>query len=191
MFDHPINPFQYSSMSDECCTDKNLYARRYNMALSKFKSALFLGKLFRIAMRVLGRKHRLFDLHEIKPELALHGSSYSGIQVVRIRSIIGSEGKCADFDMGFHPVNEIARERWVNMATVNLSHLPLPPVQLIQVGDAYFVRDGHHRISVARAFGQDAIDAEVVTWKASPPFPWQPETETERLRSWKRMDQSA
>ena len=191
MFDHPINPFKYSSLSDECCSEKNLYAQRYNMALSKFKSVLLSGKLFRIAMKALGRKPLLFDLNEIKHELKLHGSCYSGLKAVRIRSIIGSEGKCADFDMGFHPVNEKARQRWVNMAMVYLSYLPLPPVQLIQIGDAYFVRDGHHRISVARALGQDAIDAEVVTWKASPPFPWQPGTETETQQSWKKIDQSA
>jgi hypothetical protein len=95
--------------------------------------------------------------------------------VVPIHSIIGSEGKVADFDMGFHPIKESSRERWVNMAMVYLCRLPMPPVELIQVGNAYFVRDGHHRISVSRAFGQTHIDAEVVTWQALPPFPWQPE----------------
>src|SRR6185503_14554604 len=135
MFDHPINPFKYSGPSDECCTNKNLYAQRYNMALSKFKTVLLMGKLFRIAMKVMRHKSLLFDLNEIKPELKLHGSFYAGIKVAPIRSIIGSEGKCADFDMGFHPVDETARERWVNMAMVYLSYLPVPPVQLIQIGD--------------------------------------------------------
>jgi hypothetical protein len=110
----------------------------------------------------------------MKSGLSVRGSSYSGIQVVPIRSIIGSEGRTADFDMEFHPTSESARERWINMAIVYLSRLPLPPIQLVQIDDVYFVRDGHHRISVSRAFGQIAMDAEVVTWKASPPFPWQP-----------------
>jgi hypothetical protein len=39
---------------------------------------------------------------------------------------------------------------------------------LIQVGDDYFVRDGHHRISVARAFGREQIDAEVIVWDLGP-----------------------
>jgi hypothetical protein len=47
----------------------------------------------------------------------------------------------------------------------------LPPVQLIQVGDAYFVRDGHHRISVAHHLGQASIDAEVLIWGRSGPTP--------------------
>ena len=42
--------------------------------------------------------------------------------------------------------------------------VPLEPVQLIQIGDDYFVRDGHHRISVARALGETCIDAEVTVW---------------------------
>jgi hypothetical protein len=103
----------------------------------------------------------------------VRGSSYSGIHVVPIRSIIGSEGRTTDFDMDFHPVREDSRERWVNMAMVYLARLPLPPIEVIRLGDAYFVRDGHHRISVSRAFGQVAMDAEVITWKAQPPFPWQ------------------
>jgi hypothetical protein len=51
---------------------------------------------------------------------------------------------------------------------------------LIKAGDAYFVRDGHHRVSVSRAFGQVAIDAEVITCKASAPFPWQAEESNKR-----------
>jgi hypothetical protein len=50
---------------------------------------------------------------------------------------------------------------------------PLPPVELIQVGDVYFVRDGHHRISVARMMGQDSIDAEVTVWETAGLLPWE------------------
>ena len=69
--------------------------------------------------------------------------------------------------------------------------LPLAPIQLIQVGDAYFVRDGHHRISVSRAFGQVAMDAEVITWKAQPPFPWQTNRSLERSYSLQSFDLSS
>jgi hypothetical protein len=149
------------------------YAHLYNRALSQFKAILFKGIVSRLKRRVLNRPQRLYDLNNLKPRLLLRGSCYSGIQVVPVCSIIGSEGRITDFDIDFHPLNETARQRWVNVAMAYLSHQPLAPVQLIQVGDAYFVRDGHHRISVSRAFGQIAIDAEVITWKASPPFPWQ------------------
>ena len=49
----------------------------------------------------------------------------------------------------------------------------MPPVELVQVRDAYFVRDGHHRISVARALGQRDIEAEVMVWHVDGPLPWE------------------
>ena len=155
---------------------ESLYARQYNVALNHFRAILRKGKIARFFKKVLRRQSDLYDLDSIKRRLSVRGSSYSGIQVVPISSIIGSEGRTADFDRDFHPISEAARERWVNMAIAHLSRIALPPIQLIQIGEAYFVRDGHHRISVSRAFGQVAMDAEVITWKASPPFPWQPDT---------------
>ena len=179
MLENRMNPFETIHLSDQPGSG-NLYARQYNTALNQFRSALFKGQVFRLKRRVLHRSQRLYDLNTLKPDLHMHGSSYSGIQVVPVSSIIGSEGKATDFDIDFHPLSEAARERWVNVAMAYLAHLPLPPVQLIQVGDAYFVRDGHHRISVSRAFGQIAMDAEVITWKSAPPFPWQPGAVQER-----------
>jgi uncharacterized ParB-like nuclease family protein len=49
----------------------------------------------------------------------------------------------------------------------------LPPVELVQLGDLYFVRDGHHRISVAQAMGQESIEAEVIVWQAEGLLPWE------------------
>lgn len=177
MFENPIAPFNNRHVLANCSSNQELYIRRYHTALNCFKSAWFRGILFRLLARVLHHRPYLHDLHDIRPELNLHGSHYSGVQVVDIASIIGTEGKASDFDMGFHPRNEGSRERWMNVATEYLCCNSLPPVQLTWIGDAYFVRDGHHRISVARAFGQRSIDAEVVTWNAAPPFPWQPATE--------------
>jgi hypothetical protein len=172
MIENRITPFnKFETPGDG--SSRNAFAYRYNTALSHFKSSMFLGKIIRLKNRITHCASRLYDLNALKPDLSLRGSFYAGIQVVPIGSIIGSEGKTGDFDMGFHPLKESSRERWVGMAMAYLSCLPLPPVQLIQVGDAYFVRDGHHRISVSSAFGQATIDAEVITWQAVPPFPWQ------------------
>jgi hypothetical protein len=163
------NPYQFNHGGSQ-----HIYTRQYNLALSQFRSRLVRGKIFRLARTILQRRLYLYDFNILKSEVHARGSCYSGIQVVPIRAIIGSESRSMDFDMHFHPISEAARDRWVNMAMVYLSRLPLPPIQLIRVGDAYFVRDGHHRISVSRTFGQVAMDAEVITWNAAPPFPWQP-----------------
>ncbi len=190
MFENRITPFN-SFETPGAGSSRDTLANRYNEALNHFKSSFFLGKIQQLKNRITHRPSRLYDLNMLKPALSLRGSFYAGIQVVPISSIIGSEGKTGDFDMGFHPIKESSRERWVGMAMAYLSRLPLPPVQLIRIGDAYFVRDGHHRISVSHAFGQVSIDAEVITWQAMPPFPWQMCcTEVETL-SVKRLDPSA
>ena len=176
MFQNSLYP--NSSVTGRIYTE-NLYTRQYNLALNQFRSALFKGKISRLKRRVLHRPDHLYDLDTLKRALSVRGSFYSGIQVVGISSILGSEGRSADFDMDFLPTSEAVRERWVNMAIMHLSRIPLPPVQLIRIGEAYFVRDGHHRISVSRIFGQIAMDAEVIAWKTSPPFPWQSDAASE------------
>jgi hypothetical protein len=171
MFESRLPPFPVPHPLDNQPSE-NIFSRQYNIAHSQFRSSVMKGRLFRLLRRAFKQQPCLYELNTLKPLLHMHGSYYAGIRVVPIDSIIGSECRAADFDMHFHPMSGAACERWVNMAMVYLSRAPLPPVQLIQVGDAYFVRDGHHRISVSRAFGQAAVDAEVITWKASPPFPW-------------------
>lgn len=175
MFENRMNPFQNADLLGyRPC--ENIYSLQYNTALNQFRTTRSKGNLARLKRRILRRPQSLYDLHALKSQLGVRGSCYSGIQVVRIDSIIGSEGRTADFDMDFHPIHEAARERWVNMAMAYLARIPLPPIQLIRIGDAYFLRDGHHRVSVSKAFGQVAMDAEVITWNAAPPFPWQTET---------------
>jgi hypothetical protein len=141
------------------------------------------GKFARLIRRALQRPQSLYDLNALKPALGLHGSFYAGMQVVPIASIIGSEGRTIDFDMDFYPIHGASRELWVNMAMAYQAGLQLSSVKLIRVDDAYFVRDGHHRISVSRAFGQLVMDAEVTTWQAQPPFPWRSVREEVRLHA--------
>ena len=78
------------------------------------------------------------------------------------------------FDTQFHPLKHGTRQRWVGIMMARRSGLSLPPVKLIRVGDAYFVRDGHHRVSVARALAEEYIEAEVtVLTLAEQPVPIQ------------------
>lgn len=190
MFENRINPFDQFE-TPEGSSSRNVYAHQYNTALSRFKSSFIKGQVSRLKNRIMHLPQWLYELNSLKPDLSLRSSFYAGVQVVPIHSIIGSEGKATDFDMGFHPIKEASRERWVSLAMAYLGCLPLPPVELIQIGDAYFVRDGHHRISVSRAFGQTSIDAEVITWQAMPPFPWQMCHAKMETFSVKRLDPSA
>jgi hypothetical protein len=92
-------------------------------------------------------------------------SHHVGIREVPIDRIRGSEGRVEGFDSEMWPTDGQSRARWVSIAVARQRGVQLPPVELIQVGDIYFVRDGHHRISVARALGQAYIDAEVTAWE--------------------------
>ena len=88
-----------------------------------------------------------------------------GIQAVRIDAIRGSEGRCNEFDARFHPLKEYTRFRWERVASARQDGVGLPAVDLIQIGASYFVRDGHHRISVASAMGEKVIEANVTVWE--------------------------
>jgi hypothetical protein len=90
-----------------------------------------------------------------------------GVQTVAIGSIVGSvdRHKAASFDRAFRPP-DWSRGRWTLMYRAARRGAPMPPVSLYRVGDGHYVRDGHHRVSVARAIGAQAIDAEVVELRA-------------------------
>ena len=120
------------------------------------------------------RAWRLLDLDVIAPS-QVRGRRYGGIQSVAISQICGSMGRTGDFDHCFHPLDDRLRSRWINIAIARSQAVPLPPVSLVQVGCCYFVEDGHHRISVACALGEGAIDAEVTVWDVYGPLPWEPQ----------------
>jgi hypothetical protein len=90
---------------------------------------------------------------------------YVGMRTIAITTICGSEERAEDFDNCFRPLSEHNRDRWLSVAEARLRGILLPPVQLIERGGRYFVRDGHHRISVAQALGEAYIDAEIVRWQ--------------------------
>jgi hypothetical protein len=84
-----------------------------------------------------------------------------GLQVVPLDSIAGTVDRGRDFDRRFRPTSARTRSRWEQIAVAMRRGEPLPPVDLMKIGDLYFVRDGHHRVSVARALGLKEIDASV------------------------------
>jgi hypothetical protein len=85
-----------------------------------------------------------------------------GEDEILLDDIIGSSGRYRDFDLRFLPRRREPDDRWVNVAQAYYDGVQLPPVQLYKVGDAYYVEDGNHRVSVARVIGQEAIRATVI-----------------------------
>jgi hypothetical protein len=108
-------------------------------------------------------KQELLSLQEVKEALKPRGETYRGMQTVPIDRIVGSEGRYRDFNKQFLPRHEYLRNRWQRVDMAHLTDVILPPITLYEIGGVYFVRDGNHRVSVAKAQGVAAIDAEVVS----------------------------
>jgi len=150
----------------------NNHAILLQSALHLFNTARWRSTVERAKSALRRQAWRLFDLDMITSN-QVRGRRYAGIQSVAISQICGSMGRTGDFDHHFHPLDDRLRSRWVSVAMARSQYVPLPAVSLVQAGACYFVQDGHHRISVARALGESAIDAEVTVWDVHGPLPWE------------------
>jgi len=137
-------------------------AKTADLARPLFEQAVRRGWLYRLRASIFRRSPQLKELDQTLCCARVQNSAYAGAYPVEIKQIQGTEGKAADFDGHFHPKREGSRSRWLQVAIERLRGRDLPPVELVEVDGIYYVRDGHHRISVARSLGQTWIDAEVI-----------------------------
>ncbi|MBV7332216.1 hypothetical protein KFU94_29080 [Chloroflexi bacterium TSY] len=114
------------------------------------------------------RPYKLPKLYDVGNGKSIRAQNRPGIDLVPIAQIRGSEGRCCDFDTEFRPLKAHSKDRWIGIALAYENNVGLPAVDLIRVNDDYYVRDGHHRISVAKVRGQLEIEANVQVWNASP-----------------------
>lgn len=142
-------------------------------ALQLYRQARRRGWRRRITSLLTQRRWRLLSIDAVPATIAKPGWCSNGTQTVSIDEIEGSEGRLADFDCQFNPLSSHDKNRWLQVATARQMGLPMPPVELLRVGDAYFVRDGHHRISVARAMGEESVEAIVSIWRVKGSLPWE------------------
>ena len=104
----------------------------------------------------------MLPFEEVVEALGRTGQHDLGLQVVPLEAIVGSVDRAVDFDRGLRPTSARLRSRWERINAAQRRGEALPPVSLFKVGDLYFVRDGHHRVSVAKSLGRSDIDAYVV-----------------------------
>ena len=84
-----------------------------------------------------------------------------GEQVIPLDSIVGTvDRRRGEFDRDFRPA-PATRGRWERIAEARKRGESMPPIDVYRIGDLHFVRDGHHRVSVARAMGDKDINARV------------------------------
>jgi len=104
----------------------------------------------------------ILPFEEVVDALGRVGQVDRGLQVVQLDAIVGTVDRAADFDRGFRPTSVRLRSRWERIAAAQRRGEALPPVSLFLVGELYFVRDGHHRVSVAKSQRRGDIDAYVI-----------------------------
>ena len=116
--------------------------------------------------RLAGHPHELLSFEEVRQLLGLHVAVDRGLQEIELVKIIGSTAKQRDFTRTFHPRNDHDRDRWRRLMS-DFIRAALHRLWSNQVGDVYFVHDGHHRISVARAHGVPTLEAHVIEYPTS------------------------
>jgi len=128
---------------------------------SDFNKARFKSFLNDVRSVLSGRPNQLLSYDDVKEKLRIGGPIYRGVKTVRVDQIVGSLNRYRQFDRAFLPKQDETSSRWQRIDRAFYEDVSLPPVVLYQVGQVYFVVDGHHRVSVAREKGQEFIDAEI------------------------------
>jgi len=101
--------------------------------------------------------------------LSPDGEHTLGVHAIEVDKIIGSVDRYREFDRHYLPREPHLDERWVGVRAAQLQGKELPPIQVYKVGELYFVKDGNHRVSVARRQHQHYIDAHVIELSVTVP----------------------
>jgi len=134
-----------------------------NLAAADFSRARGRAAFSKIMNLLNIDRDKLLSFYDVKDILKPRNQVYRGAQTVPIKLIIGSEGRYHDFNRYFFPKANHLRSRWERVDEAHLKDIILPAIQLYEIGGVYFVRDGNHRVSVAKTQNVEFIDAEVIS----------------------------
>ena len=121
------------------------------------------ARLRAVAARIRRRhaSNRLLSFDDLRRELVANNRRPRGTRVVEVDEIVGSVGRWKDFDRSFLPARAGVGHKWKRIDRAFQRGEDLPPVELYEIGNAYFVVDGHHRVSVARYHDVPTVEAAV------------------------------
>jgi hypothetical protein len=108
----------------------------------------------------------ILPFEEVVEALGRRGERRLGLQTIPLDSIVGTVDRSREFDRAFRPTSSRVRPRWERIATATRKGQAMPPIDVYRLGELHFVKDGHHRVSVAREMGFEVIEAyvtEVIT----------------------------
>jgi nucleotide-binding universal stress UspA family protein len=144
----------------------------FQAARANFQKARKQARLEALMARLQGHSADLLAYDEIYRQLKATGWSERGLQLIPVEAIIGSVNRATDFSRTFLPRKLSSEERWASLLRVaeNQSLDALPPIHVYQIGSAYFVEDGHHRVSIARRQGLSHIHGYVTEVRTRVPI---------------------
>lgn len=153
--------------------------REISTAIADFRRARSQADLKELISRFTGEQTQLLSFDEVKQKLRLQSSADIGLRDIPLDSIVGSVGRYTDFTRDFLPRREIRPERWARVKIAASGLVGLPPIEVYKIGEIYFVKDGNHRVSVARQLGAKFIQAYVTEVQTS--IPLTPDTRPDDL----------
>ena len=130
-------------------------------ALRDFRRARRKADLQEVVARLTGRPASLLSFSEVSQRLKLEETGKRTLQEIPLDAIVGSVGRYKDFTRKFLPRLESDKERWARVKA-SVDSMGLQPIDVYQIGQVYFVLDGHHRVSVAKQIGAETILANVI-----------------------------
>jgi nucleotide-binding universal stress UspA family protein len=129
-------------------------------AIRDFRDARRKAALRTVMARLAGRSDQLLSFEDVEDTLRL-GSPYRRyLDDIPLEAVVGSVGRYVDFNREFLPLSDSDESRWARVR-VAFEEQGLPPIEVYKVGEAYFVIDGNHRVSIARQMGATHIEAYV------------------------------
>src|SRR3970040_904616 len=144
---------------------------KFQMAIHDFQAARQRAAIQEILARIIGKSTELLSYEEVAEKLKLRGRTERGLQHIPIDAIVGSVGRYTDFTRTFLPRRAGDRERWANVkATFLEDGAGLPTIEVYKVGEAYFVIDGNHRVSIAKQEKLPFIEARVIEVRTDVPL---------------------
>jgi hypothetical protein len=105
--------------------------------------------------------NHILPFEEVVRALGRVGERRLGLQLIPLDSIVGTVDRSREFDRDFRPTSPRVRERWQRINLAQRKGEAMPPIDVYCIGELHFVKDGHHRVSVARALGHKDINAYV------------------------------
>ena len=133
----------------------------YQLALRDFRRARQEAAMRQLLNRFSGEENQLLAYNEIADDLKVEETVELGVKEIPLDAIIGSVGRAADFTREFLPKRDSDADRWARVRAAVMDMKGWPPIDVYKLGKVYFVKDGNHRVSVARQLGNETISARI------------------------------